>query len=252
VEADDLKSDNILAILAVLPGSSLPDEYVAVSAHLDGYGFGEPVNGDNLYNGTFDDSAYVAELIELAAAYKKAGKAPRRSLLFCVFTGEEKGLLGSAYFTSHLTIPKARIVADINLDYLRPIFPLKILTTLGLQESTLGDTVRKVAEPLGIRIQDDNEPERGLFRRGDQYNFIRNGIPGVAFIFGYEKGSLEEVTYRKWYTERYHRPSDDLNQPIDFGAAAKFNQFFASLVDQVANSEVKPLWNPDSQYAPKR
>jgi hypothetical protein len=248
VDAEELKSDNILA---VLPGSSLPDEYVAVSAHLDGYGFGEPVNGDALYNGAFDDSAYVAELIELAAAYKKAGKAPRRSLLFCVFTGEEKGLLGSDYFTSHFTIPKEKIVADINLDYLRPIFPLKILTTLGLEESTLGDSVKKVAEPLGIRIQNDTEPERRLFQRSDQYNFIRGGIPGVAFIFGYENGSREEAIYRKWYAERYHRPSDDLNQPIDFGAAAKFNTFFSKLVDEVANAQDRPRWRAGSQYAPK-
>jgi hypothetical protein len=248
VDVQELKSDNILAIL---PGSSVPDEYVAVSAHLDGYGFGEPVNGDGLYNGAFDDSAYVAELIELAGAYKRAGKAPRRSVLFCVFTGEEKGLLGSDYFTSHFTIPKEKIVADINLDYLRPIFPLKILTTLGLQESTLGDSAKKVAEPLGIRIQDDNEPSRGLFRRSDQYNFIRGGVPGIAFIFGYENGSPEEAIYRKWYAERYHRPSDDLNQPIDFGAAAKFNLFFSKLVDEVANASEKPAWKAGSQYAPK-
>lgn len=247
VTSEELKSDNILALL---PGSSVPDEYVTVSAHLDGYGFGEPVNGDSLYNGAFDDSAYVAELIELAGAYKKAGKAPRRSLLFCVFTGEEKGLLGSDFFTSHFTIPKEKIVADINLDYLRPIFPLKILTALGVDESTLGDAVKKVAAPLGIRIQNDNEPERGLFRRSDQYNFIRNGIPGIAFIFGYENGSPEEGVYRKWYAERYHRPSDDLNQPIDFAAAAKFNSFFAKLVDEVANGE-RPAWKTGSQYAPK-
>lgn len=244
IEAEDLKSDNILA---VLPGQT--DEYVAVSAHLDGYGFGEPVNGDGLYNGAFDDSAYVAELIELANAFK--GKTPRRGLLFCVFTGEEKGLLGSAYFTTHFTIPKEKIVADINLDYLRPIFSLKILTTLGLEESTLGESARKAAAPLGIRLQNDNEPERGLFRRSDQYNFIRNGIPGIAFIFGYENGSPEEAIYRQWYAERYHRPSDDVNQPIDFAAAAKFNRFFEALVEQVVNAGEKPRWMPGSQYAPK-
>ena len=243
VEAEALKSDNILA---VLPGSwpSVADEYVAVSAHLDGYGFGEPVKGDGIYNGAFDDSAYVAELIELAAAYKRSGKAPRRSLLFCVFTGEEKGLLGSDYFTSHFTIPKEKIIADLNLDYLRPIFPLKILTTLG-------EAARKAAEPLGIRIQEDSEPERRLFTRSDQYNFIRAGVPGIAFIFGYDKGSAEEAIYRKWYAERYHRPSDDLNQPIDFGAAAKFNAFFSRLVDEVANAEERPRWRAGSQYAPK-
>jgi Zn-dependent M28 family amino/carboxypeptidase len=172
-------------------------------------------------------------------------------VLFCVFTGEEKGLLGSDYFTSHFTIAKEKIVADINLDYLRPIFPLKILTALGADESTLGEAVRKAAEPLGIRIQNDMEPERGLFRRSDQYNFIRQGVPGVAFIFGYENGSAEEAVYRKWYAERYHRPSDDVNQPIDFGAAGKFNAFFASLVDAVANATERPQWVKGSQYAPK-
>jgi Zn-dependent M28 family amino/carboxypeptidase len=90
-----------------------------------------------------------------------------------------------------------------------------------------------------------------LFRRSDQYNFIRNAIPGIAFIFGYDKGSVEEATYRDWYANRYHRPSDDLNQPIDFGAAAKFNTFFSRLVDAVANAEERPRWRSGSQYAPK-
>lgn len=73
----------------------------------------------------------------------------------------------------------------------------------------------------------------------------------MAFIFGYEKGSPEEGIYRKWYAERYHRPSDDINQPIDFAAAAKFNLFFSRLVDSVANAEQKPAWKAGSQYAPK-
>ncbi|HSY67198.1 MAG TPA: M28 family peptidase [Edaphobacter sp.] len=90
----DISSPNVLAIL---PGSDpkLAPEYVALSAHLDGYGYGTPVMGDNLYNGTLDDAAYVALLIELAKDLQY--KAPARSLLFCIFTGEEKGLLGSAY-----------------------------------------------------------------------------------------------------------------------------------------------------------
>ena len=247
IDEEKLSSDNILA---VLPGSdpALANEYVVVSAHLDGYGFGEPVNGDRIYNAALDDAGSVANLIELAAELHRAGKPFRRSLLFAVFTGEEKGLLGSNYFVSHPTITKEKLVADINLDYLRPIFPLKILTTLGLEESTLGDTVRKVAEPLGIRIQTDDEPERGLFRRSDQFNFIRNGVPGVAFIFGYEKGSAEEATYRKWYADRYHRPSDDLNQPIDMAAAAKFQQFFEKLTESVANADERPAWHPSSIY----
>lgn len=250
VDEETFSSDNILA---ALPGSDpvLSNEYVAVSAHLDGYGIGEPVNGDRIYNGALDDAACVANLIELAVDLHRSGTRLRRSLLFAVFTGEEKGLLGSNYFVAHPTVPKERLAADINLDYLRPIFPLNILTTLGLEESTLGDTVRRVAEPLGIRIQADNEPERGLFRRSDQYNFIRNGVPGVAFIFGYENGSPQEAIYRKWYAERYHRPSDDLNQPVDMAAAAKFHQLFGRLVEAVANAEERPRWSSSSDYGRK-
>ena len=236
VESADLSSDNILA---ALPGSD-ENEYIVVSAHLDGYGVGEPWNGDRIYNGAFDDAAYVATLIDLAERLHDAGTRLKRSLLFCVVTGEEKGLLGSRYFAAHPTIPKERLVADINLDQLRPIFPLKTLTTLALDESTLGDTVKQVAEPMGIRIQPDPEPERNLLRRSDHWSFMQIGVPAVGFIFGYEKGSPDEAVYRRWYAERYHSPADDLKQPWDPEAAAKFNDFFHKLVVTLANAPERP------------
>jgi hypothetical protein len=243
----DISSPNILAIL---PGSDpkLAAEYVALSAHLDGYGYGTPVLNDNLYNGTLDDAAYVALLTELAKNLQH--KAPARSLLFCIFTGEEKGLLGSAYFTQHLTIPKENIVANLNLDQLRPIFPLNILTMEGLTDSTLGDTVRTVAAPFKIEIRPDLEPERNLFRRADNYNFVRIGVPIASFIFGYDKGSPEEVVYRDWYARRYHKPQDDIKTPIDWDAAAKFNRFYTALTLAIANAPTRPQWLPSSPYSP--
>jgi hypothetical protein len=249
----DISSPNILAIL---PGSAatsdkdpkLASEYVALSAHLDGYGYGTPVLNDNLYNGTLDDAAYVALLIELARDLQH--KAPARSLLFCIFTGEEKGLLGSAYFTQHLTVPKENIVANLNLDQLRPIFPLNILTMEGLNDSTLGETVRTVAAPFKIKIRPDLEPERNLFRRADNYNFVRIGVPIASFIFGYDKGSPEEVTYRDWYARRYHKPQDDIKTPIDWDAAAKFNRFYTALTLAIANAPARPQWLPSSPYSP--
>jgi Peptidase family M28 len=245
----DISSPNILAIL---PGSDpkLASEYVALSAHLDGYGYGTPVLGDNLYNGTLDDAAYVALLIELAKDQQH--KAPTRSLLFCIFTGEEKGLLGSAYFTQHVTVPKEDIVADLNLDQLRPIFPLNILTMEGLTDSTLGDTVRTVAAQFKIEIRPDLEPERNLFRRADNYNFVRIGVPIASFIFGYEKGSPEEVIYRDWYAHRYHKPQDDIKTSIDWDAAAKFNRFYTALALAIANAPTRPQWLPSSPYSPNQ
>jgi hypothetical protein len=248
-DSSDIASDNILG---VLPGSdpALKNEYVVVSAHLDGYGIGEPIHGDGLYNGAFDDAAYVATLLDAAAQWKSSSTKLRRSILFAVVTGEEKGLLGSRYFTLHPTVPKEHLVADINLDQLRPLFPLKLLTMLALDDSSLGDTARAVAEPMGIRIQSDPEPDRNLLRRSDHFNFIQIGVPATGFIFGYEKGSPEEVIYRRWYADRYHSPSDDLKQAWNPEAAAKFNLFFRRLVEAVANADARPEWRPGSKLAP--
>ncbi len=248
VESADLQSDNILA---VLPGSDpvLAKEYVVVSAHLDGYGIGEPWGDDRIYNGAFDDAAYVATLIDMAERLHDAHAQPKRSLLFCVVTGEEKGLLGSKYFTAHPTVPVEAMVADINLDQLRPIFPLRTLTTLALDDSTLGDTVKGVAATMDIRIQPDPEPERNLLRRSDHYSFMQIGVPAVGFIFGYEKGSPDEAVYREWYAKRYHSPLDDLNQPWVPQAAAKFNDFFNKLVETLANTDRRPAWKAGSAFA---
>ncbi len=247
----DISSDNLLA---VLPGSdpALISEYVVVSAHLDGYGFGSPIHGDGLYNGAFDDAAYVATLLDLAEKWKESGTKLRRSVLFAVVTGEEKGLLGSRYFAAHPTVPKESIVANINLDQLRPLFPLRTLTMLALDDSTLGDTARAVAEPLGIRIQADPEPDRNLLRRSDHFNFMQIGVPATGFVFGFEKGSREEAIYREWYSVRYHSPADDLKQPWDPAAAAQFNEFFGRLVETIANARERPQWKSTSKFAPRK
>jgi Zn-dependent M28 family amino/carboxypeptidase len=237
----------------VLRGSDpvLANEYVVISAHLDGYGIGSPWSGDNIYNGSFDDAAYVATMIEFAQKLKESGTRLKRSILFGVWTGEEKGLLGSKWYVAHPTLPKESFVANINLDQLRPIFPLKILTTLAVDDSTLGDTVRQVAGTMDIRIQPDPEPERNLLRRSDHWNFMGIGVPAVGFIFGYEKGTPEEAVYRQWYALRYHTPLDDLNQPWDPPAAARFNDFFGKVVQAVANAGERPKWKAGSSYAPR-
>jgi hypothetical protein len=244
----DISSPNILAIL---PGADpkLAPEYVAVSAHLDGYGYGTPVMGDNLYNGALDDVAYVATLIEMAD--KLHGHPPARSILFCIFTGEEKGLLGSVYYTQHLTVPKEKIVTDLNLDQLRPIFPLNILTMEGIADSTIGDTAKSVAKQFNIELRPDHETERRLFSRSDNYSFVRIGVPIGSFIFGYDPGTESERIYRDWYARRYHKPQDDLATPIDWTAAVKFNDFYRALTLTISNNPARPQWLPTSTYAPK-
>lgn len=244
----ELQSDNVLALL---PGTDpkLMDEIVLVSAHLDGYGYGEPVNGDALYNGAFDDAAYVATLVRLAEG--QAGKGFRRSVLFAVYTGEEKGLLGSSWYSMHLTVPKEKLAAVINLDQLRPLFPLKIMTMHAIADTTLATNVKRVAAGMGIEIRPDLEPERNLNQRTDHFPFLRMGVPATNFVFGFDPGTEAERRYREWYQVRYHRPQDDMGQPLDWGAARDMNAFFYGLVADVANDDVRPSFLPGSQWAPK-
>ena len=145
----------------------------------------------------------------------------------------------------------ARIAADINLDQLRPIFPLDLLTVHALDDTTLGDDVRAVAGAMNIEVQHDPEPERNLLRRSDQWNFLKAGIPATAFVFGYRPGTQSERIYREWYRIGYHKPQDDLAQRMDWKAAADFNRFFRDLVARVADQETAPSWKAGSELRPK-
>lgn len=244
----DYRSKNVLG---VLPGAdpALAREVVALTAHLDGYGYGEPVAGDRLYNGTLDDAAYVALLTRLAE--RRKGLGFKRSVLFAAVTGEEKGLLGSNWYVRHPTRPIADTVAVLNLDQLRPLYPLKTLITMAVDDSTLGATARRLAAPMGIEIRPDPEPERGLLTRSDHWPFMQAGVPGISFIFGFEPGTVSEARYREWYETRYHRPQDDISQPMDFKAAGDFNRFWYGLVEAVANDPARPSWTPGSPLAPR-
>jgi len=240
-----LSSPNVLGIL---PGTdpALAGEYVVVGAHLDGYGYGEPIDGDGLYNGTFDDAAYVATLIRLAE--QRQGRGFRRPILFAAFTGEEKGLIGSRWLVDHLPVPREQIAAMINLDQLRPIFPLDLLTVHGLEDSTVGQDARAVAEAMGIRVRLDPQPERNLIRRTDHWPFLMADVPAVNFVFGFEPGTEAERLYLLWYQTRYHSPADDLDQPWDPVAAERFNRFFYNLVERVADADRRPAFLGTNPY----
>src|SRR5438132_2263585 len=173
---------------------------------------------------------------------KESGARTKRSIIFRGVAAEEKGGLGSRYFAMRTTVEKSAIVADINLDMFLPLFPLKFVEVQGLAESTLGDTIREAAGEFGVQVQADKEPDQNRFVRSDQYSFIRNGVPSLAFKFGYEFGTPEDKIFHDWIKERYHKPSDDLNQPVDKAAAAKFDRIIAGLLVRVADGGERPTW----------
>lgn len=246
-ESKTVTSQNVVG---VRPGTDprLKAEYVVISAHIDHVGIGEPINGDRIYNGAMDNASGIATLIETAAALNSSKAKLKRSVLFVAVTAEEKGLLGSRYFANKPTVPAQALVADLNTDMFQPQFPMKSLIVQGLEESDLGDALRTLAGTLGVAVLADQEPERNAFTRSDQYSFIRQGIPALSLKVGFVKDSPEHEIIRQWRKERYHAPSDDLQQPFDLQAAVDFNRVYVKVVEAVANRETRPQWKETSFF----
>ena len=242
-----LTSPNLVAKLA---GSDprLASQYVVISAHLDHLGIGAPINGDRIYNGAMDDASGVAAVLDIANRIK-TGPRPRRSVLFVLFTAEEKGLLGSQYFVAHPTVPKNDIVADFNFDMPLPLWTLKSVYLPGETESTLGADARAVGGGMGIQVVPDPMPDRNVFIRADQYSFVRAGIPALFMKFGFTKGTPEAKIEHDWRATRYHSPSDDLEQPnVHKEDAVKLDAYTAAIALRVANAEGRPHWLPTSIF----
>ena len=237
-------------VVARLPGSHpvLRGEHLVFSAHLDHLGIGEPIGGDGLYNGAMDNAAGVAALLDIARSYRSRGKRPKRSMLFLFVTGEEKGLLGSRYFSLRPTVPKASLIANLNFDMPLPIFPLRSVIALGAEESSLGQVAVEVGNAMALPLVADPFPDRNSFVRSDQYSFIREGVPALAFKFGFAKDSPEAALERAWRSRRYHAPSDDLKQPIERLDAIRLHDFVGELGWRVADAAERPQWRRQSFF----
>jgi Zn-dependent M28 family amino/carboxypeptidase len=237
-------------LVAKLPGTdaTLKNEFVVLSAHIDHVGIGAPINGDRIYNGAMDDGSGSALVLDMAASLKAHPETLKRSVLFLLVTAEEKGLLGSKYFAAHPTVPLKSIVADINVDMFLPIVPLKILKIEGLEESDLGTRAAAIAQSLGVQPIPDPEPLRNAFIRSDQYSFIKKGVPAVKMDVGFELGTPEQKIFKDWLTNRYHAPSDDINQPVDLKAASSYEEITRGLLIDTANATARPQWKPDSFF----
>jgi Zn-dependent M28 family amino/carboxypeptidase len=246
IAATKLESDNVIGVLRGTD-PALRSEYVVISAHLDHVGVGEPINGDAIYNGAMDNASGIATLLETAAAAAAKGGF-KRSVVFAAVTAEEKGLLGSRYFANRTSITGGTLVANLNTDMFLPLFPLKSLVVQGLEESDLADDLKRIARPMAIEVLTDPEPERNAFVRSDQYSFIRTGVPALSLKVGFTRDSAEHQIVRKWRTERYHAPSDDLTQPVDLKAAEDFGRVYLAVVAEVANRPTRPRWNDDSFF----
>lgn len=236
-----VESENVVALLEGSdPG--LNDEAVVLTAHYDHVGIGEPDStGDRIYNGADDDGSGTVALLNIAEALTRAradGYVPRRSILFLHVSGEEKGLLGSRYYSDHPVIPMEKTVVDINIDMIgridktheeRGITDYAYIIGSELISSEM-DSLLRLANARSGNIEldktyNDLQDPNQFYRRSDHWNFGRFGVPFVFFFTGVH--------------EDYHRPSDEV-QKIRFGKMAKIVRTIYATAVVVANEDDPP------------
>jgi Zn-dependent M28 family amino/carboxypeptidase len=242
-------------VVGVIPGSdpAVGREVLVLSAHLDHIGVGRPdAKGDAINNGALDNAIGIASLIEEARRFAGdikggGGTPPKRTVIFLAVTGEEKGLVGSDYFVNHPTVPLTSIVADVNLDMSILTYRFEDMIVYGAQRSTLGPIVRRAVESAGVALSPDPMPEQGIFVRSDHFRFVQKGIPAV-FLWPGQKGPGKAAT-EYFMANNYHRPSDDLSQPILWDQGVRFVDVNYRIAREIADAPIRPLWNRDDYFA---
>jgi Zn-dependent M28 family amino/carboxypeptidase len=236
-------------VVGVIPGTDpkVGKEVLVLSAHLDHIGVGRPVKGDAINNGALDNAIGIASLIEEAKRFAASGTPPKRTVMFLAVTGEEKGLVGSDYFIEHPTVPLKSIVADVNLDMPILTYTFEDMIVFGAQRSTLGPIVSRAVASAGVTLSPDPSPEQGIFVRSDHFRFVQRGIPSVFLWPGQKGPGKAAVEY--FMSNNYHRPSDDLSQPILWDQGVRFVDVNYRIAREIADGATRPLWNRGDYFA---
>lgn len=247
-------------VIAMLPGSDpvLKDEYVVITAHSDHIGLANDLRTDDkINNGAMDNAAGVSILLETARLFAALPQAPKRSVLFVVVTGEEKGLLGADYFANNPTKPIEKLVANVNLDMPVLLYPFADMVAFGANHSSLGKVVERAAAKEGIALSPDPMPEQAIFTRSDHYTLVKKGVPAVFLMTGFKSQDPSQDGGKIWgsfFAKHYHKPSDDIPSLIkDYGAirydaGAVFANINYNIALDIANTGQRPYWLKQSFF----
>ncbi len=231
-------------VAGIIPGSDpkLKDQVVVLTAHLDHVGVGRAdARGDTIHNGAMDNAMGVAALIEEAKRFQASGRPPRRSILFLAVTAEEKGLIGADYFAHNPTVPKAGLVANVNLDMPVITYKFEDMVAFGAARSNLGEIVARATASVGVGVGQDPMPEQGFFVRSDHYRFVQQGIPSV-FLWPGLAGPGGEA-FNRFLAQRYHRPSDEVGNPeIKWDQGVRFIDANYAIARGIADADARPAW----------
>ncbi|HJQ32680.1 MAG TPA: M28 family metallopeptidase [Pyrinomonadaceae bacterium] len=245
-------------VVAKLEGSdpNLKNEYVVYTAHWDHLGKDDKAQGDGIYNGAIDNASGVATVLEIAEAFTKLPTPPKRSVLFMMVTGEEKGLLGAKYYAEHPLYPLNKTLANINIDGVNQWGRTSDITLIGLGNSTLDDLATEVAKMQGRTITPDPEPEKGFFYRSDHFEFAKQGVPALDPDAGTNyvgKPADYGQKKRDEYTNNdYHKPSDEVKPDWDLSGAVEDAQLFFVVGYRVLQGDKYPEWKPGTEFKAKR
>ena len=227
-------------VLAMIEGtdSQLKNEFILLSAHYDHVGVGTPdAEGDSIFNGARDNAVGTVAVLNAARYFAK--NPPKRSILFALWTAEEKGLLGSAYFANNPLIPLNQIVYNLNIDN-GGYNDTSIITVIGLGRTTADFLINEAVAEFGLTAKADPSPEQGLYDRSDNVNFARKGIPAPTFGLGFTAFDDEINKY-------YHKATDEV-ESFDLNYAQLYWKSYILSAQKIANWSQKPQWTAGDKY----
>ncbi len=243
----------------VLPGNDpkLAPEVVIYSAHHDHFGVGEPdKSGDRIYHGAVDNASGCAQVLAIARAFAMLPARPRRTIMALFVAGEERGLLGSAYYAEHPSVAPGRIAADINIDGGNIFGRTRDATLVSLGKSSLDQIAERLAQLQGRKLLGDQYPDRGYYYRSDQFSFAKIGVPALFFNEGTDvigkPAGWGKQQHDEWELKQYHQPSDKLEASWNLDGMiedAKLDMFAGWLV---AQADALPTWNPGDEFEAAR
>ena len=251
VKHDTAVSQNVLA---KLPGTKHADEVVMFGAHWDAYGIGAPdAQGRTIRPGANDDGLGVAGVLELARNFARAPRTDR-SLVFALWSGEERGLLGSETYAVNPVYPAAKTVANLTLDILQTARPAKDVMLVGAGQNSLEDMLGDAAKAQGRVVTPEALPERGLFYRADHFSVARRGVPTLLLMA--ISGAPDLITGGRtagqaWldgYMKCYHQTCDAWGADWDLRGAAQDVGLFQTIGTKLANSRLWPEWRDGSEF----
>ena len=252
--------ENILSnnVAGMVEGSdpALKNQAVVFTAHWDHLGLGKAVLGDAIYNGAADNATGCALLMEIARVWSSRPIKPARSAIFLTVTAEEKGLLGSKYYTANPLIPIEKTALNLNFDMIYPMGRPESIVLTGADRTTAWPLARDAATKSGLGIEADQRAHLGVFYRSDHFSMAKAGVPAFSVAQGMRIKGKTEAEARKilqnFNDTAYHTPQDELRTDWDFSGFPVLGEFAIDLATRVANAPEMPSWNKGEEFHPDK